>query len=82
MIIAALSPSTILITGEISPAWHRYGPIIEREAALLTLAGEPPIIRPGHEGEVARLRGAAALVFQRRGLLEPAGAEQVDLTAG
>lgn len=65
MIIAALSPSTILIAGEISPAWHRFGPAIEKEVALLTLAGEPPLIRPGHEGEVARLRGAAALVFQR-----------------
>ena len=73
MIIAALSPSTILITGEISPAWHRFGPIIEREAAALTLAGEPPVIRPGHEGEVARLRGAAALVFQRRTPQEPVG---------
>lgn len=66
MIIAALSPSTILITGEVSPAWHRFGPVIEREAAALMLAGSPPVIRPGHEGEVARLRGAAALVFQRR----------------
>jgi transcriptional regulator of PTS gene len=66
MIIAALSPSTILITGEISPAWHRYRSIIEKEVADLTLAADPPIIRPGHEGEVARLRGAAALVFQRR----------------
>ncbi len=73
MIIAALSPSTILITGEISPAWHRFGPIIEKEAAALTLAGEPPVIRPGHEGEVARLRGAAALVFQRRPPQEPIG---------
>jgi predicted NBD/HSP70 family sugar kinase len=66
MIIAALSPSTILITGEVSPAWHRFGPVIEKEAAALMLAGSPPVIRPGHEGEVARLRGAAALVFQRR----------------
>ncbi len=73
MIIAALSPSTILITGEISPAWHRFGPIIEKEAAALTLAGEPPVIRPGHEGEVARLRGAAALVFQRRTPQESVG---------
>lgn len=81
MIMAALSPSTILITGEISPAWHRFGPIIEREAALLTLAGEPPVIRPGHEGEVARLRGAAALVFQRRGLIEPAAAAEGSLAA-
>ncbi|MGB7352119.1 MAG: ROK family protein, partial [Acidobacteriaceae bacterium] len=66
MIIAALSPSTILIAGEVSSAWHRFGPIIEREAADLTLAGTPPLIRPTHESEIARLRGAAALVFQRK----------------
>ncbi|MGA8529031.1 MAG: ROK family transcriptional regulator [Acidobacteriaceae bacterium] len=66
MIIAALSPSTILIAGEITSAWHRFGPVIEREAADLTLAGSPPLIRPTHESEIARLRGAAALVFQRR----------------
>lgn len=66
MIIAALSPSTILIAGEVTSAWHRFGPVIEREAAAMMLAGSPPLIRPTHEGEIARLRGAAALVFQRR----------------
>ncbi len=65
-IIAGLSPSTILIAGEITPAWHRYAPIIEKEVADLTLAGTPPVIRPVREGDIARLRGAAALVFQRR----------------
>ena len=39
MIIAALSPSTILIAGDITSAWHRFGPVIEKEAANLTLAG-------------------------------------------
>jgi predicted NBD/HSP70 family sugar kinase len=67
MILAALSPGTILIAGDVTSAWHRFGPIIEREAAALTLASEPPLIRPTHESEIARLRGAAALVFQRRG---------------
>ncbi|HEY1810086.1 MAG TPA: ROK family transcriptional regulator [Acidobacteriaceae bacterium] len=66
MIMAALSPSTILIAGEVTSAWHRFGPVIEREATSLTLAGAPPLIRPTHESEIARLRGAAALVFQRR----------------
>jgi len=66
MILAALSPSTILIAGDITSAWHRFGPAIENEAATLTLSGEPPLIRPTHESEIARLRGAAALVFQRR----------------
>jgi len=66
MIIAALSPSTILIAGEATSAWHRFGPVIEKEVRNMTLAGSPPLIRPTHESEIARLRGAAALVFQRR----------------
>jgi predicted NBD/HSP70 family sugar kinase len=65
MIIASVSPSMILIAGDVTPAWHRFGPVIEKEATDLTLAGSPPLIRPTHEGEIARLRGAAALVFQR-----------------
>jgi predicted NBD/HSP70 family sugar kinase len=66
MIIAALSPSAILIAGDVTTAWHRFGPVIEKEAAQRTLAGTPPLIRPTHESEIARLRGAAALIFQRR----------------
>jgi predicted NBD/HSP70 family sugar kinase len=66
MVIAALAPGTILFAGEITPAWHRYSPILERAAAKLALAGAPPRILPAHDGDLARLRGAAALVFQRR----------------
>jgi predicted NBD/HSP70 family sugar kinase len=65
LIIASVSPSTILIAGDPTAAWLRYGPVIEKEVADLTLAGEPPRIRPSHDGEIARLRGAAAVVFQR-----------------
>lgn len=79
MIIAALSPSTILIAGEITSAWHRFGSSIEREARDLTLAGAPPLIRPTHESEIARLRGAAALVFQRRLPREAESARSVPL---
>jgi predicted NBD/HSP70 family sugar kinase len=66
MIIAALAPGTILIAGDITSAWHRYGPVIERAAGKQTLAGSAPRILPAHDGDQARLRGAAALVFQRR----------------
>lgn len=65
MIIAGLSPSTILIAGDVTSAWHRFGPVVEKEASDLILAGSSPVIRPTHEGEIARLRGAAALAFQR-----------------
>jgi predicted NBD/HSP70 family sugar kinase len=66
MIVAGLAPSMILIAGDVTSAWRRFGPILDAEAAAWTLAGTPPKIVPTHEGEIARLRGAAALVFQRR----------------
>jgi predicted NBD/HSP70 family sugar kinase len=69
-IIAGLAPSVILVAGDITSAWHRYGSIIEKEAAALSLVGKPPRILPTHDGDIARLRGAAALVFQRRAARE------------
>lgn len=66
LIMAALSPSIILVAGDIMPAWHRFGSVIEKAAAENMLGGTMPQILPTHEGEIARLRGAAALVFQRR----------------
>lgn len=75
LLIAGLAPSMILMAGEITGAWSRFGPVIEREAARFTVAGSLPQILPAHEGEIARLRGAAALVFQRhwpeREFIEP-----------
>jgi predicted NBD/HSP70 family sugar kinase len=65
LLIAGLAPSMILMAGEITGAWSRFGPVIKREAARFTVAGAQPQILPAHEGEIARLRGAAALVFQR-----------------
>jgi predicted NBD/HSP70 family sugar kinase len=65
LFIAGLAPELILIAGEPTNAWHRLGPVIEQEAARFTVAGSPPRVLPAHESEIARLRGAAALVFQR-----------------
>jgi predicted NBD/HSP70 family sugar kinase len=80
MIIAGVSPNTILIAGDLTSAWYRYGPVIEKEVADLTLAGSAPLIRPSHEGEIARLRGAAALVFQRGGHRTNSAAATVSTT--
>jgi predicted NBD/HSP70 family sugar kinase len=66
MIIAGLAPSTILIAGDITNAWRHIGVVIKKEVAEHTLGKSPPVIQPSHESEIARLRGAAALVFQRR----------------
>lgn len=66
LITAALSPELILIAGDIVSCWQRVAPIIERELANVVLTGDPPRLAPTHEAEVARLRGAAILVLQRR----------------
>ncbi len=68
MVAAALSPELILIAGDVTSAWDRFAPVIRKEVAAGILGGKPPRIEPSHEGEVARLRGAAALIFQRHPL--------------
>ncbi len=66
LIIAALSPSVIYIAGDVTSAWHRYGPVLDAAVKELTIAGTPPQVVPARDGDIARLRGAAALVFQAR----------------
>jgi predicted NBD/HSP70 family sugar kinase len=65
-ISAALAPEVILIAGDIVSAWARLAPIIERTLSDSSLAGIKPRLLPTHEAEIARLRGAAILVLQRR----------------
>jgi len=66
LISATLAPEVILISGDIVSAWARLGPVIEKAFSESTLAGLKPKLMPTHEAEVARLRGAAIVVLQRR----------------
>lgn len=68
MITAALAPEVILVDGDVTSAWGRFAPIIEKELRELTLAGKAPRLERTHEGDVARLRGAAALLLQTHGV--------------
>ncbi len=68
MVTASLSPEVILIAGDITSAWDRFAPIIQAELKELSLEGRPPRLMPTHEGDVARLRGAAALLLQRHSI--------------
>jgi predicted NBD/HSP70 family sugar kinase len=65
LITAALSPELILITGEITSVWQRFGPIVQQELEALMLAGKAPRLATAGDGELARLRGAAAVLLQR-----------------
>jgi predicted NBD/HSP70 family sugar kinase len=71
MIAAALAPEVILIAGDVvAAAWDRIRPIIHRRLLERALASLTPRLLPTHEAEVARLRGAAILVLQRRSSAE------------
>ena len=65
LITAALSPELILVTGALTTCWSHFGPIVERELEVGILAGHAPRLGITQDGELARLRGAAAIVLQR-----------------
>lgn len=67
IITAGLSPEVILVAGDVTSAWHFFAETIEAELSNAVLAGSPPRLIPIHEGDIARLRGAGALVLQRHG---------------
>jgi predicted NBD/HSP70 family sugar kinase len=65
LITAALAPEVILITGDITSSWSRFGPIVQAEMEKTILAGPPPRLGITNDGELSRLHGAAAVVLQR-----------------
>ena len=72
MIVAGLDPEQILVVGELTRSWHRFGHVIESEVAAQTLkGGTPPRVTPVHEDGMARLRGTVALVLQKHFAANP-----------
>jgi predicted NBD/HSP70 family sugar kinase len=66
MIVAGLDPEQILIIGDLTRSWHRFGPVIQAEVEAQGLSGGvAPKLIPVHEDGMARLRGTVALVLQK-----------------
>jgi predicted NBD/HSP70 family sugar kinase len=66
MIVAGMDPEQILIVGDLTRSWPLMGPIIEAEVQAQVLpGGVAPRLVPVHEGGMARLRGAIAMVLQK-----------------
>ncbi|HEY0264512.1 MAG TPA: ROK family transcriptional regulator [Granulicella sp.] len=65
MLTAALSPEVILFAGDITTSWSICADVIRRECAAHLLAGTAPRLISIGDGELALLRGAAAVVLQR-----------------
>jgi len=64
MLLDGVAPAEIVVVGECTERWKRFGPIIEGEVKTGILFGNLPRIRPA-EGSMARLRGTVALVLQK-----------------
>lgn len=65
LITAALSPEVILITGEVTSVWNKYGHIVEKELMRSMLALPAPRLAALGDGYRARLSGGAAMLMQR-----------------
>jgi predicted NBD/HSP70 family sugar kinase len=66
MIVAGLAPERIVVVGDLTRSWHRFGPVIEAEVQAQVLPGGcAPRLVPAYEDGMARLRGTVALVLQK-----------------
>jgi predicted NBD/HSP70 family sugar kinase len=66
MIVAGLAPERIVVVGDLTRSWSRFGPIIEAEVRDQILpGGAMPRLDPADEGAMARLRGTVALILQK-----------------
>jgi len=65
LITAALSPELILITGEITSCWKKFGPTVEKELQDAMLVKPAPRLAIAGDGYLARLSGASAMLLQR-----------------
>jgi predicted NBD/HSP70 family sugar kinase len=64
-IITGLAPQVVVIVGEVTAAWRRIGPVVERIARERTLPMIEPRIVPTDPATQPRLRGAVTLLVQQ-----------------
>ncbi len=66
MIVAGLAPERIVVVGDLTRSWHRFGSVIEAEVQAQVLpGGHVPVVVPAYDDGMARLRGTVALVLQK-----------------
>lgn len=66
MIVAGMAPERIVVVGDLTRSWPRFGPVIENELRAQVLpGGRMPRLIPAYEDGMARLRGTVALVLQK-----------------
>jgi predicted NBD/HSP70 family sugar kinase len=65
MLAAGLSPEVIIIVGDCTALWPRISPLLESQLIAKSFTPHTPRIVAAMDGDLARLRGAAALVLHK-----------------
>jgi predicted NBD/HSP70 family sugar kinase len=65
MLVNGLAPAVIVVVGEVTRAWKRVGPVIERVVAECAHTHAATRIVPTDDATQPRLRGTIALVLQK-----------------
>lgn len=65
MLVAGLSPEAIIIVGDCTALWPRICPLLESQLIAKSFIPRTPRVVAAMDGDVARLRGAAALVWHK-----------------
>jgi len=64
--LGTLAGKRIVVVGDLTRSWRRFGPVIESDFRAQVLPGGfVPALVPAHEDGLARLRGTVALVLQK-----------------
>ena len=65
VLTAGLAPEVIIIVGDCTALWPRICPLLESQLIAKSFTPQTPRVAAAMDGDVARLRGAAALVFYK-----------------
>jgi transcriptional regulator of PTS gene len=65
ILAAGLSPEAVIIVGDCTALWPRICPLLESQLIAKSFTSRTPRVVAAMDGDVARLRGAAALVWHR-----------------
>ena len=65
MLTAGLAPEVIIIVGDCTALWPRICPLLESQLIAKSFTPQTPRVVAAMDGDAARLRGAAALVFYK-----------------
>jgi predicted NBD/HSP70 family sugar kinase len=65
ILVTGLAPDVLVVIGDVTRAWPRVGPIVEKTIQERSFTHAPTRILPTNTENVPRLRGAIALVAQK-----------------